>query len=183
MKHGNCTQYFVDESLNKIRSFGAYKNGKRHGVWTYYHKNGEISCRGSYAEGKKTGRWIEKNWKGQSIKSVMLNEANQIHGYYESIRDGFLEQGYYENGVKQGNWKRYRYDTREHPHLHSKESLIKEYHYKDGKLNGSSTYYHDYYPFKVSRKEFNKNNELDGLCQEFDNSGVKTVECRYKKGK
>ena len=40
------------------RTRGSFKNGKKHGLWVYYHDNGRLSEKGAYKNGKKEGLWI-----------------------------------------------------------------------------------------------------------------------------
>jgi hypothetical protein len=44
-----------------------YENGKRNGICTLYHKNGSVSEKGLYHEGKPIGEWRYYNEKSELI--------------------------------------------------------------------------------------------------------------------
>lgn len=68
--------------LSKTITRIEYKNGKRHGFYKYFHKNGQLKFRGSYTNGKLRGAF---------------------EGFYEN---GQLEEtGDYKNGKKHGPWE------------------------------------------------------------------------------
>ena len=37
---------------------GTIRNGKKDGLWVYYHDNGQLSYKGTFKVGKKDGRWV-----------------------------------------------------------------------------------------------------------------------------
>lgn len=82
LKNGFCRIYYPDMQDTLLLATGRYLNGKKSGLWTWYHTNGEISCRGRYVNGLKTGLWTE---------------YNEGHGQYET--------GNYAAGRKQGKWE------------------------------------------------------------------------------
>ena len=56
---------------------GKLKNGKLHGPWIRYHKNGQLSYKGTYKDGNREGAWVSYHDNGQ-----------------------LWEKGTYKNGVK-----------------------------------------------------------------------------------
>ena len=58
-----------DNYRNKVRKFtGAYRNGKKHGNWTYWKENGKTDREESYHQGNKNGDWVY--YSDDGIKAV-----------------------------------------------------------------------------------------------------------------
>ena len=66
---------------------GTYKDGKKDGKWTYWHKNGKKKFEGTYKNGKKDGFWIYWYRNGQK-----------------------KHERTYKNGKKDGKWTDYKED-------------------------------------------------------------------------
>ena len=48
-----------DNYRNKGRKLtGAFRNGKKHGEWTYWKENGKTDREESYLQGNKDGSWV-----------------------------------------------------------------------------------------------------------------------------
>ena len=48
-----------DNYRNKGRKLtGAFRNGKKHGEWTYWNENGKTDREESYIQGDKDGDWV-----------------------------------------------------------------------------------------------------------------------------
>ncbi|GIT57601.1 MAG: hypothetical protein Ct9H300mP18_10300 [Candidatus Neomarinimicrobiota bacterium] len=61
-----------DNYRMKGRKFtGAFRNGKKHGNWTYWKENGKTDREESYFEGNKNGNWVYYNDNG--IKEKLRN--------------------------------------------------------------------------------------------------------------
>ncbi|MFK7049536.1 hypothetical protein FLACOL_00650 [Flavobacterium columnare] len=67
------TTYYYDNG--KIRQEGFYKEGKVHGKWISYTREGNESAIGQYELGKKVGTWIFK--ENGTIAQVNYND-NQL---------------------------------------------------------------------------------------------------------
>ena len=66
---------------------GSVKDGKEHGPWVHYHKNGQLYSKGTFKDGKSDGPWV---------------------GYYP---DGQLFwKGTFKDGKKDGPWVGYNKD-------------------------------------------------------------------------
>lgn len=68
----------------KVSMEGYKRNGKRHGVWTSYTRDGRVKSRNAFVDGELHG------------ESVVFRENGQL--YYT---------GNYENGKEAGEWKFY----------------------------------------------------------------------------
>ena len=70
---------------------GAFRNGKKHGNWTYWKENGKTDREESYFEGNKNGNWVYYNDNG--IKEIVEK--------YEKGKDTGHKIFYYDNGKKE----------------------------------------------------------------------------------
>lgn len=73
---------------------GEYKNGKKHGVWKIYHRNGALKSEATFHEGKYAGYYCAYHDNGQKFRE----------GHYAEI------QGNSRDGRKEGAWTQYRRD-------------------------------------------------------------------------
>jgi antitoxin component YwqK of YwqJK toxin-antitoxin module len=46
---------------------GSFKNGKRHGSWVSYYKNGQLEYKGTYKDAKRDGPWVWYHDNGQLV--------------------------------------------------------------------------------------------------------------------
>ena len=77
------------------------ENGKKHGLWEYYHDNGQLSSKVNYENGKQHGLWEYYFDNGQlRYKANYLN--GKPHGLWEDYwRNGQLHyRKEYDNGVE-----------------------------------------------------------------------------------
>ncbi len=92
------------------KSFEGTKKGKKGktGLWTYYHKNGQVSKKINYVKNKIQGPifWYYPNTQLEAKCNFLDDERDgKYSAYYEN---GNLEkQGWYEKGSKQGEWITY----------------------------------------------------------------------------
>ncbi|WP_417884792.1 toxin-antitoxin system YwqK family antitoxin [Zunongwangia sp.] len=66
------TYYYED---GNVKQEGTYKDGKLHGEWVSYDKNGKKIAYATYANGKKVGTWYF--WQGSLVKKVNY-DSNKI---------------------------------------------------------------------------------------------------------
>jgi len=115
---------------------GSYKDSLLripHGKFIYYQKrtidprlqevlhtdtNNFICKIGFYANGSKTGRWIEYEKRGLK-KCTYEYKNNVLDGLYEqydrNLNDYVIQDGHYVNNKKEGEWNFYGYDTLKTP--------------------------------------------------------------------
>ena len=55
----------MSDNINKYNS-----EGKRDGLWKYYHDNGNIWYEGNYINSKEDGLWKEYNNNGDLIEEI-----------------------------------------------------------------------------------------------------------------
>jgi len=61
-----------------IQVEGTLKNNKRHGIWTFYHKNGQIWSTGEFNMGKSTGEFDIFDDKGEIKFKYYYQEGERI---------------------------------------------------------------------------------------------------------
>ena len=75
-----CGRYKAYYPTGQLMEYAIFGWGYLHGDWTEYNEFGAIIIKGSYSDGKKSGKWVFK-------------------------LDGII--GNYKNGLKHGQWKYY----------------------------------------------------------------------------
>ena len=77
-----------------VRAYeGAYKDGKEHGKWTWWHKNGKKKSEGTYKDGLVVSKWTYWYENGQkesegTLKGKKTENASGTVTYFEEIYDG-----------------------------------------------------------------------------------------------
>jgi antitoxin component YwqK of YwqJK toxin-antitoxin module len=92
---------FTGKTTGKIQ--GAFKNGKKHGSWVVYHKNGQLESKGTYKNGKEHGPWVIYWSNGQLFKKGTLEDGKKDGPWVGYNKDGTVSEyftGTYKNGVK-----------------------------------------------------------------------------------
>lgn len=82
---------------------GEYRDGKRHGEWSYFYPEGTRHQRGAYVDGRRHGLWTEWYAEGK-LRSEIEWQDGERHGRatFRNL-DGTLDtqrSGTYERGVK-----------------------------------------------------------------------------------
>ncbi len=189
--------YFYSRS-GYILGKGSYSTqGKREGLWTYFHENGKVKEKTNYVNDFKEGLmevWYDNGEKRASYQNVKgkNNGAYTIYGYH----GGVIEKGVYVADKLTGPVALYhendkiRYDFL---YLNGKiNGLFKEYDYQGklilemnflaGKKNGAAKEY--YADGKVKSEGAYKNDEAFGPWKIYWDNGKLKREGVYKdKGK
>jgi hypothetical protein len=118
----------------KAKAEGQYRDGKRHGKWTDWHKNGMKRSESEYRDGKKHGKWIAWHVNGQKEQEGEWCDGN-MHGKWTV---------WYQNGNKEGEGE-YRNGEMHGPAIHWHESGKKrsERDYRDGERHGKWTHWNE----------------------------------------
>lgn len=77
--------YYYDNGI--IQQEGTYKNGKLHGQWIAYDRDGKKNALAYYHKGKKTGKWffwkadklIEVDYENNAIANVSTSMNENIY--------------------------------------------------------------------------------------------------------
>ena len=65
-------------------SKGKYLNGKREGVWKFYHDNGNLKLQGGFKNGRRDGL-VEEYYKNAELKgSGKYEDGKKIEGFWKS---------------------------------------------------------------------------------------------------
>lgn len=84
---------------------GFFKEGLRHGDWTYFHDNGQIKNQGQYVSGRKEGVWLGYYRTGKLFYKGAYKDGKKDGpwvSYYED--ETLFYQGEFRSGKEQGNW-------------------------------------------------------------------------------
>lgn len=124
---GEAKLYYVQEGITSQQLYykGVYKNGYKHGSFTYYYTDGNKKASGTYNQDKKVGMWqnlYEKN-KGM-YQTLHTKEETKIVNFWDStkvmrMRDGtgtfynfaevlsvkFFEAGEYKDYKRVNIWQ------------------------------------------------------------------------------
>ena len=117
---------FNESSAFVSESEGNWKDGQREdGLWESYHKNGQLSSKGSYKDGKEDGLWEHYYDNGQLFLNANFEDGKE-DGLWEYYYDNgqLLEKGNQKNGKQDGLWKYYNKDG----------TTRKTKNFKDGKF-------------------------------------------------
>jgi antitoxin component YwqK of YwqJK toxin-antitoxin module len=83
-ENGKCIRW--DERDNFKLKEGEYKDGKQHGTWIFWYRDGSNDIE-EYKEGKKHGKATNYDWNGrQHGRSLMWDEKGNL--IFEEIWDG-----------------------------------------------------------------------------------------------
>jgi antitoxin component YwqK of YwqJK toxin-antitoxin module len=133
---------------------GAYKDGREHGKWTYWYRNGQKAVEGSFNQGRRTGKWIfyyENGKKKQEGTYLDGQEAGAWTSWYEDGTKS-LETAF-KLGRRSGRYRAW----------HANGNNAAEGAYKDGRLDGVWTVWNpDGTPLRRGRY---KDGVLDGQWQ------------------
>jgi antitoxin component YwqK of YwqJK toxin-antitoxin module len=67
-KEGKMVKATFFHENGQIAQTGFYLEGKLHGEWTMFCKEGNKLAMGTYQQGAKTGKWFF--WEGEALKEV-----------------------------------------------------------------------------------------------------------------
>jgi len=73
--------HFFEDGTIQVE--GTLKNGKRHGIWTFYHKNGKVWSKGEFNKGMSVGIFNIYDENGQiKVKSYYKNNTKIKEDYF-----------------------------------------------------------------------------------------------------
>lgn len=162
-KKGEWSFYF---SSGELRAKGRYANNRREGLWKFYYKDGKVEQIGEYKRGKFDGSWKwyfrdgslareESFYRGREEGEIYEYDefGNEIvkGNYYDGLREGewiinvgdYVEQGKYQNDVKEGLWKYFYLNGKlyyEGIYIQGYPDGKHKYYYKNGKLRREEYY-------------------------------------------
>ncbi len=101
-REGPARTYYDDGGLAKQAS---YKEGKLHGAFTEWHRNGRVAGTGAWEEGARVGTWAIHYESGQ-LEEQCGYERGQRHGRFATFwPDGKPKvEGRFCHGLQCGAW-------------------------------------------------------------------------------
>ncbi len=72
-------KYFEHFTNDRVSVEGQTLDGKKHGIWTFYHDNGNKKASGLFVDGLKEGKWQWFNPDGNLIEKTMCKK-DLYHG-------------------------------------------------------------------------------------------------------
>lgn len=123
-----------DEYLDYFYAKGNYKEGKMEGKWLYYYPDGKLEMEGFFSNDKPDREWVwyyqnglkkrEEAFlmgklEGPYVEYDTLENVILQGEYFDDVRTGkwfygvgdMIEEGNYELGEKDGEWKHYYAET------------------------------------------------------------------------
>ena len=193
LEQGHWKYFFFPKG--KMKSEGDYKDGKKTGVWKYYHENGNLMQTGSYMEDKAEGTWTWYYENGKLLRQETYKNGKEI-GDAQEFNDStarVIAQGAYVDGQKDGSWIYEIGDMKiTGKYADGKEDGTWKEYYKDGKVSFEGNYikgeengtHKFYYPGGQLQEERNYRLGLkDGDWRYFDREGNEVVTISYKDDK
>jgi len=153
------------------------KDGKPHGLYKEYHKNGQLKEEVTYNNGEIIGPGKQYNTNGQLEKEVTFFKSGKIYGHYKEYMyhdNGQLSQEEtYKDGKLDGPGKQYN----------TNGQLEYEGTFKDGEIYGhyKQYMYHDNGQIWWVTI-YNDGGERDGLDKTYNENGQLEYEETYKDG-
>jgi|ETNmetMinimDraft_13_1059891.scaffolds.fasta_scaffold37847_2 antitoxin component YwqK of YwqJK toxin-antitoxin module len=160
----------------KKKDEGTYKDGFRHGNWTYYTEVGNSKYNVTYKAGTYNLVVFTDNLGTNYTGSPVTDEPEQ-DGTYLLRRD---EYDFSKTPVAFGTIKNGKFDGL-YTFWHDNGQKRREGTYKDGKFDGEWTYWYE--DGKKKDEGTYKNGEKDGLYTSWHENGQKQREGTYKDGK
>lgn len=164
--------YFFDTLHTKPSCKGIFVDGKKHGVWCTYFRNGNLQDQFTYVNDKPIGEakvyyengniqeegyWNLKFWVGEYRRYYESGKVNYVWQFDQNGNRTGSQEYYYENGKlkAKGNWVE-----------GNKQGSVMEY-YVSGKLRAESQW---------------KDNNVHGVAKEYYESGALKSELAYNNG-
>lgn len=154
---------FYDEEKTNINSITTFSNGVKNGLYTSFHKNGNIWIKCIYLNNKLDGLYTKYNENG--YKEIECEyKQNVLHGSFTSY-DYKLKLKYvcnYEYGKLHGNSIIYYLI----PNLDDIYPILVIMNYKNGIIDG---FYKEFTTKGICIKDaFYNDGKLDGIYEEYD---------------
>jgi len=134
------TNLFIDSTYYRLIGLGNFKNGMKHGYFTYYNfnKNNELikDKEGEYDFGEESGIWTYYNDENDSVLSIVATyDKGKYNGVWKKYAyDGsLLEDGIKTNGRKNGRFICYTINTRDIAETKYRYEGVYKNDYKVGK--------------------------------------------------
>lgn len=157
------------DTRGKVIQKGPFRKGVIDGDWTWYFSNGQLRRQESYLSGKREGLSVEYDSLGNKLtEGTYVNDLQNGPWFYH--KNGFMEKGVFDMGLKTGLWKYYCED----------ENLCFKGNFKNGVPIGKHYYYHGNGRLKTYGKF--KSGRQAGEWREYNEQGHLVHTYGYKSG-
>lgn len=103
LRHGEWT--FHDPS-GVVREIGTYREGKRHGTWREFAPSGAVLLLAEFVDGAQHGQWQRFSEAGALLEDGRYESSSPSGWWVRRYTDGALkEQGRYDQGLREGRWE------------------------------------------------------------------------------
>lgn len=169
-KHGIYYEwFFTHDKIPSLRYYIQYRNGKIHGKFIQWNEEFQLKKYWKFLNGKKEGLqktfhetnriYIEEHYENDKLHGKRI-EYNSDHSY--------KIVSYYQKGRLHGPYQTL-----------SKENIIVQCIYQDGKLEGLFQEYYEIKPQQIKKSFHYRHNVLYGECKEYDENGMILLDMNY----
>lgn len=136
---GHWTEYY---GTGEKRAEGEYKDGKKDGPWTFFHREGQVEQKGIYVNGLPQGEWFWFFPSGARHREEHYRKGREDGASAEYDSTGaVITQGEYIDGQKDGPWL---YQVGDHKEVGAYKDGLKDgewvHTYANGKRNFLGTF-------------------------------------------
>lgn len=88
---------------------GAFDQGRKTGLWTYYLANGAVKAVGSYQDDTMIGDWLWYRENGELMQTGSFSTAGEKHGQWRRYHPNgsLMDEVHFERGQKMGALTKY----------------------------------------------------------------------------
>lgn len=168
-KHGKWTWYTKEGGLSEQ---GNYEHGTLTNEYLVYHDNGKLNVRANYKEGKLEGNYKKYNSHGALIESINYLQGEYDGDYYSyyAIGEKFIEYKIpYVKGKVEGKVMQYYADGKVKSEMNFKDNKqegITTIYYRDGKVDTKKEYADGLLTGEYLEYHYNGNLYQKGKCEE-----------------
>jgi antitoxin component YwqK of YwqJK toxin-antitoxin module len=131
---GHWIEYY---GTGEKRAEGEYKDGRKDGPWTFYHREGQVEQKGVYVAGLPQGEWVWFFTSGARHREERYRKGREDGASAEYDTTGaVITQGEYIDGMKDGPWL---YNVGDHKEVGAYKDGLKDgewvHTYVNGKRN------------------------------------------------
>lgn len=159
----------VDDKVNAVD-----KDGKRHGNWKKYYKNGRLRYTGNFIHGKEVGVFMYfdmTNSDQPTIIKVFSENSNIAKVEHQTTKGVLKSMGNMDGRNRVGKWK----------YFFPSGKVLSEENYVNGKLDGLLVNY--YTNGKITEETYYKNGLKNGISKKYTDEGNLLEEVNYTANK
>ena len=158
---------------------GEYADGKRDGVWKFWHPNGLLAKEGIYRESQPKGKWVLYQEDGNvSVEENYRNgQADGRWLYYHDDGKTLIKQEEYHVGKIHGTWITWHKPDDDHEGELQKAIVA---NFKGGILHGERNRWYD--NGQMASRENYREGKRHGMFSSWDAKGTPRGELKFEDG-